>query len=115
MATVEDRDHEIDKWVSLFKATTWEDIRMLSNDNPTLESAAVTLYQLNMDEQLREACERFYKAEARERGFTNNIARLTKENKELVKTNSELVNTLAKQRAENARLKALLDKQNQTK
>ena len=82
---------------------------MLIDDNPSLESAAETLYQLNMDEQLRETCERFYKAEARERGFKNNIARLTKENEELTKTNSELANTLAEQLAENARLKALLE------
>ena len=118
MATEEDRNYEIDKWASLFKATTWEDIRMLSNDNPTLESAAETLYQLNMDEQLRETCERFYKAEARERGFKNNIARLTKENEELTKTNSELTNTntkltntLAEQKAEIERLNALLKSQ----
>ena len=108
MATEEDRNYEIDKWASLFKATTWEDIRMLSNDNPTLESAAETLYQLNMDEQLRETCERFYKAEARERGFKNNIARLTKENEELTRTNEELL-------AEIARLKTLLESQNQLK
>lgn len=107
MATEEDRNHEIDKWAALFKATTWEDIRMLSNDNPTLESAAETLYQLNMDEQLRETCERFYKAEARERGFKNNIARLTKENEELTKT-------LAEKEAEITRLKALLESRNIT-
>ena len=119
MATKEDRDYEIDKWASLFKATTWEDIRMLIDDNPTLESAAETLYQLNMDEQLRETCERFYKAEARERGFKNNIARLTKENEELTRTNEELTNTntkltntLAEKEVENARLKALLKSHN---
>ena len=122
IATEEDRSHEIDKWASLFKATTWEDIRMLINDNPTLESAAETLYQLNMDEQLRETCERFYKAEARERGFKNNIARLTKENEELTKANSELTksnttlsDTLAEKDAEITRLKALLQSQDITK
>lgn len=115
MATEEDRNHEIDKWAALFKATTWEDIRMLSNDNPTLESAAETLYQLNMDEQLRETCERFYKAEARERGFKNNIARLTKENEELTGTITELTNTLVEKDLEITRLKALLESQKPTK
>jgi len=88
---------------------------MLIDDNPTLESAAETLYQLNMDEQLRETCERFYKAEARERGFKNNIARLTKENEELTKANTELTNTLAEKNAEITRLKALLESQKPTK
>lgn len=60
-----------------------------------------------MDEQLRETCERFYKAEARERGYKNNIARLTKENE-------ELTNTLAERDAEITRLKALLKSQEPT-
>ena len=115
MATEEDRNHEIDKWASLFKATTWEDIRMLIDDNPNLESAAETLYQLNMDEQLRETCERFYKAEARERGFKNNIVRLTKENEELTGTITELTNTLVEKDLEITRLKALLEAQKPTK
>ncbi len=36
LATEKDHNYEIDKWASLFKATTWEDIRMIVNDNPTL-------------------------------------------------------------------------------
>ena len=35
LATEEDHNYEIDKWASLFKAKTWEDIHMLVNDNPT--------------------------------------------------------------------------------
>lgn len=74
LANKEDHNYEIDRWVSLFKATTWEDIRMLINDNPTLQSAAETLYQINMDEQLRETCERFIRAEARENALLRTIA-----------------------------------------
>ncbi len=79
LATVEDRNYEIDKWASLFKATTWEDIHMVINDNPTLQSAAETLYQINMDEQLRETCDRFIRAEARENGYKQKITELTEE------------------------------------
>lgn len=74
LATKEDCDYGIDKWASFFKAKTWEDIRMLANQNPSLLSAAETLYQLNMNDQLRETCERFIKAEARENGYKNKIA-----------------------------------------
>ena len=35
LATEEDHNYEIDKWASLFKAETWEDIHMLVNDNLT--------------------------------------------------------------------------------
>ena len=68
-----------------------------------------------MDEQLRETCERFYKAEARERGFKNKIVRLTKENEELTGTITELTNTLVEKDLEITRLKALLESQKPTK
>lgn len=101
LATEEDHIYEIDKWASLFKAKTWEDIHMLINDNPTLQSAAETLYQINMDEQLRETCERFIRAE----NFQNALKR---SNEELIKINEKLTQTNEELLAENAQLKALL-------
>lgn len=94
LATEEDRAYEIDKWASLFKAQTWEDIRMIINDNPALQSAAETLYQLNMDEQFRDTCERFIRADA-ERNALNRI-------------NEELTATIADRDATIAELKARL-------
>ena len=90
LATEEDRNYEIDKWTSLFKATTWEDIHMLINDNPTLQSAAETLYQLNMNEQFRETCDRFIRAEAEHNALLRINAELTKENATLLAEISEL-------------------------
>ncbi len=101
LATEEDHIYEIDKWASLFKAKTWEDIHMLINDNPTLQSAAETLYQINMDEQLRETCERFIRAE----NFQNALKR---SNEELIKINDKLTQTNEELLAENAQLKSLL-------
>ena len=83
LATEEDRTYEIDKWASLFKAKTWEDIHMIINDNKVLQSAAETLYQLNMDEQFRDTCERFIRAEARENALHLNIAKKDAEIAEL--------------------------------
>lgn len=74
---------------------------MLINDNPTLQSAAETLYQINMDEQLRETCERFIRAE----NFQNALKR---SNEELIKINEKLTQTNEELLAENAQLKALL-------
>ena len=90
LATEEDRNYEIDKWTSLFKATTWEDIRMVIYDNPTLQSAAETLYQINMNEQFREACDRFIRAEAEHNALLRINAELTKENATLLAEISEL-------------------------
>jgi len=94
LATDEDHYYEIDRWASLFKAKTWEDIRMLVNDNPTLQTAAETLYRLNMDVRFRETCERFAQAEI--------------EHNSVIQRNIELTQTNEALLAENAQLKALL-------
>jgi len=104
LATKEDYTYEIDKWASLFKATTWEDIHMIINDNPTLQSAAETLYQLNMDEQFRATCDRFIRAEARQNAILRMNAELTQSNEQLSKTNQELTAEIARL---TARLEAL--------
>ena len=45
LATDDDKAYEIDKWAALFKATTWEEVRMLANTNPYIESAANSIYE----------------------------------------------------------------------
>lgn len=95
LATEEDHHYEIDKWASLFKANTWEDIRMLIQDNPTLQTAAETLYRLNMDERFRETCERFEQAEIEHNGLLQRNAMLTQTNLELTQTNQELTVKIA--------------------
>ena len=100
LATEEDHNYEIDKWASLFKAKTWEDIHMLVNDNPTLQSAAETLYQLNMDEQFRETCDRFIRAEARENALLRSNAELTQSNEELISENLKKEAVIAEKNAE---------------
>ena len=56
MATEEDRQWEIDYWAALFKATTWEETKMLAEKNPILEDAVKTLYEMSEEEQIREQC-----------------------------------------------------------
>ena len=104
LATEEDHNYEIDKWASLFKATTWEDIRMIINDHPTLQPAAETLYRLNMDERFREACERFAQAEIEHNGAIQRNIQLTQINDELTQTNAKLNQTNAELTQSNAEL-----------
>lgn len=54
LATQEDREWKIDYWASLFKAATWEELIMLANQNPILEDAVETIYELTADESIRE-------------------------------------------------------------
>ena len=56
LATEEDRKYHIDYWASLFKASTWEDIKMLASKNEYLYEASKTIFQLSADEQIRKRC-----------------------------------------------------------
>ena len=56
LTTEEDRKYHIDYWASLFKASTWEDIRMLASKNEYLNEASKTIFQLGADEQIRKRC-----------------------------------------------------------
>ena len=56
LATQEDREWKIDYWSSLFKATTWEELKMLAEQNPVMGDAAETIYELTADEAIREQC-----------------------------------------------------------
>lgn len=57
LATEEDKAHQIDYWAKLFKATTWEEIRMIANKDKYLREASETLYTLNADEMIRQQCQ----------------------------------------------------------
>lgn len=56
MATEEDCQWKIDYWAALFKATTWEEVKMLAEKNPILEDAVKTLYEMSEEEEIREQC-----------------------------------------------------------
>ena len=108
LATEEDRAYEIDKWASLFKAKTWEDIHMIIDDNKALQSAAETLYQLNMDEQFRETCDHFIRAETERKALYHINAELTQTNEELSQANEALTTANAIKDAKIAELTARL-------
>ena len=56
LATEEDRAFQIDHWAALFKAKTWEDIKMLAENNEYINEASKTLFELNADEQIKKRC-----------------------------------------------------------
>ena len=57
LATEEDKNRHTDCLAKLFKATTWEEIKMLASNNTMIENAAETIYRLSADEAIREQCE----------------------------------------------------------
>ena len=95
-ATEEDKIRGIHHWAKLFKATTWEEIKMLTADNTFLEEAAETVFQLSAEEQIRMQCEaredyyrqqryiqqkleRLAELESKEHQMLHNVAKLEKE------------------------------------
>lgn len=67
LATEEDKAYKIDYWAAIFKAETWEEIRMLAKENEYLQEAANSLYVANADEIVRQQCIAREDAERRER------------------------------------------------
>ena len=57
LATNEDKAYGIDYWAKLFKAKTWEDLKMLADKNNTFEETCETMYKLNQDTAIRYWCE----------------------------------------------------------
>ena len=52
-ATEEDKTYRIDHWAKLFKSTTWEELRMLAQEQKVLQSTVETMYRVNADEYTR--------------------------------------------------------------
>lgn len=49
-ATAEDKEYRIDYWAKLFKATTWEDLKMLAKEQEALQSTVETIYRVSADD-----------------------------------------------------------------
>ena len=56
-ASAEDRRFGIDTWAKLFKARTWEEIRMLATQDKAISKAASSIYALSADEAVMWECE----------------------------------------------------------
>ncbi|WP_248404244.1 hypothetical protein [Butyrivibrio fibrisolvens] len=108
MARLEDKKQKVDTWAKLFKATTWEEIKMITKENPSMNSTAETIFLSNSDYAIREQCRVREDNIAHEKYQKECLEKLTKENEDLTKEIYNLAkenNTLAE---ENARLLALL-------
>ena len=90
MATEEDKAYSIDYWARLFKAKTWEELKMLAKDNEYLEAAASSLYEANADKMVRERCRARREAERYERTLERDNKLLKDENISLKERNSNL-------------------------
>ena len=82
-ATEEDCANYVDYWARLFKASTWEELKMIAEQNKSISEASQTLYELNADEIELQKCyarEEYYR---RKRTYERDMALLKAENEEL--------------------------------
>ena len=105
LATDEDKHYHTDTWARLFKAKTWEEIKMITKDNPSMNSTAEAIYVSNADEYIREECWLREERIAHEEYQKKQFEKLTKENASLTDENASLTDEIA-------RLKELLKKNN---
>ena len=56
LATEEDKQYGINHWASLFKATTWEEIRNMSTIDEYLEEATQEMRKLCANDEVRKRC-----------------------------------------------------------
>ena len=102
LATEEDKTYRIDYWARLFKAKTWEELKMLAKENEYLNEAADSIYKANAEEIVRQQCLAREDAERRERTLERdnmllkeNIAVLEDDNAALKARIAELEQALA--------------------
>lgn len=54
--SIEKEPADLYYWAKLFKATTWEELKMLASKNPDFEDTIVTMQELSADEKVKLQC-----------------------------------------------------------
>ncbi|WP_026526377.1 Rpn family recombination-promoting nuclease/putative transposase [Butyrivibrio sp. VCD2006] len=96
-ATAYDKRLGIDSWAKLFKARTWEEIKMIVDENPSMNSTAESIYMSNADFIIQEKCRAREDAIAHERFQQRKLA----EQNEKIQSLSDEVTRLSKLLDEN--------------
>ncbi|SCY20229.1 conserved hypothetical protein (putative transposase or invertase) [Lachnospiraceae bacterium XBB2008] len=87
MATEEDKAYGIDTWASLFKATTWEEIKMLAQTDPYIESAAHSMYSSVTDPAILDMCR---KRDEEIRGDIRRREKLAEQDKQIAEQDRQI-------------------------
>ena len=106
MASDEDKAFGIDTWAAVFKAKTWEELRMAVQSNEYMKDAAETLYELNSDETIRQQCEARRRAEIEEKHMQDKLKKLEEDKENLTREKTELHIKLQNEISETEKWKA---------
>ena len=53
-ATVKDKASHLDEWAAMYRAKTWEDLRMLAQKNSDIDNAVTTMFSLSNESLIKE-------------------------------------------------------------
>ena len=95
IATDEDRKYGIDKWARLFKATTWEEVKSLTENNAYIQSAARSMFKREVDESTLRLCRKLEWEIAAEEKRNKRLAELEVKTTEQAATIDQLKKELA--------------------
>lgn len=109
-----DRRYKRNLWAEMFKAESWEDLKMLAQENPAIDEAVGQVYKITRDEMLRqrmEAREEYNRIErtnqrileelkAQVTGLKTKVTDLEAKNSDLETENTEIKAELAKYKAQ---------------
>ena len=114
LATEEDQQSHLDDWASLFKAATWEELKMIAKQDEFINEACSTIYQLSQEESIRLQCEAredFYRRQRSVQSMLDaNKSKIESLNADIVNKNA----TIEKQNADIESKNATIKKQNKT-
>lgn len=105
LATEEDREYQIDCWAALFKAETWEELKMIASKNEYMSEICPTLYKVSAEENIRLQCEALEDYYRQQRTIQS----------EMDKMNRELASMAQKVEAAQAEAKAVKAEANSAK
>ena len=91
LATKEDKYYQTDYWAALFKAATWEEIKMLAQKNEFISEASATIYELSQEEKVRLQCEAREDFYRQQKGTERRMEKLTVENQKLISEYEKLL------------------------
>lgn len=89
-ATDEDKLWKLDYWADVFKARTWEELKMLAKKEPDFIELSKEMFKQHADETIRQQCRAREDAIARERARERIIKQLSTENETLSTENETL-------------------------
>ena len=90
LATDEDRAYGIDRWARLFKATTWEELKMIAENDSAMTDASECLFMLNTDNLAQKRAQARREYIIHEQAVQKKIEELTAKNKDLSAENKDL-------------------------